>query len=82
MKVFDSKSIESKVLFNNFFVSFYVDCYCDLPLGLFIVRGDNVVVFGEVDEEKEKALPLKAVIFIMKEYLTFYHKEKEIPFSL
>ena len=37
------------------------DCYCDLPLGLFIVRGDNVVVFGEVDEEKEKALPLKSV---------------------
>ncbi len=30
-------------------------------MGLFIVRGDNVVVFGEVDEEKEKALPLKSV---------------------
>ncbi len=39
----------------------FVDCFCDLPLGLFIVRGDNVVVFGEIDEEKEKALPLKEV---------------------
>lgn len=30
-------------------------------MGLFIVRGDNIVVFGEVDEEKEKGLPLKEV---------------------
>eukprot|EP00615_Pteridomonas_danica_P013336 CAMPEP_0114337992 /NCGR_PEP_ID=MMETSP0101-20121206/6744_1 /TAXON_ID=38822 ORGANISM="Pteridomonas danica, Strain PT" /NCGR_SAMPLE_ID=MMETSP0101 /ASSEMBLY_ACC=CAM_ASM_000211 /LENGTH=131 /DNA_ID=CAMNT_0001470435 /DNA_START=6 /DNA_END=401 /DNA_ORIENTATION=- len=31
----------------------------DLPLGLYIVRGDNVVVLGELDPVKEKALNLK-----------------------
>ena len=25
----------------------------DLPLGLYIVRGDNVVLLGEIDNEKE-----------------------------
>lgn len=37
------------------------DCYCDLPLGLFLVRGDNIVIFGEVDEEQEKNIPLKSI---------------------
>uniref|UniRef100_A0A7S2XVC4 U6 snRNA-associated Sm-like protein LSm1 n=1 Tax=Fibrocapsa japonica TaxID=94617 RepID=A0A7S2XVC4_9STRA len=27
----------------------------DIPLGLYIVRGDNVVLLGEVDEEKESS---------------------------
>lgn len=27
--------------------------YCDFPLGLYIVRGDNIVLLGEIDEEKE-----------------------------
>lgn len=27
--------------------------YSDIPLGLYIVRGENVVLMGEVDEEKE-----------------------------
>ncbi len=37
------------------------DCYCDLPVGVFLVRGDNIVIFGEVDEDQEKNLPLKQV---------------------
>lgn len=37
------------------------DCYCDFPLGLFIVRGDNIVIFGEVDEDKEATASLKLV---------------------
>lgn len=40
---------------------FASDVFCDLPLGLFIVRGDNIVVFGEIDNEKEEALPLQRV---------------------
>mmetsp|Transcript_1535 Transcript_1535/g.2543 ORF Transcript_1535/g.2543 Transcript_1535/m.2543 type:complete len:134 (-) Transcript_1535:148-549(-) len=28
--------------------------YCDIPLGLFLVRGDNLVLMGEVDEVKEE----------------------------
>ena len=27
--------------------------YCDVPIGLYIVRGDNIVLLGEVDDEKE-----------------------------
>lgn len=31
------------------------DKYCDLPLGLFLVRGDSIVLFGDLfDEESEK----------------------------
>jgi hypothetical protein len=40
---------------------FCTDCYCDLPVGVFLVRGDNIVIFGEIDEDKEKNLPLKQV---------------------
>lgn len=29
--------------------------YCDFPLGLYIVRGDNIVLLGEIDETKERA---------------------------
>jgi U6 snRNA-associated Sm-like protein LSm1 len=27
--------------------------YCEKPLGLFIIRGDNVLLFGQIDPEKE-----------------------------
>jgi U6 snRNA-associated Sm-like protein LSm1 len=30
--------------------------YCDVELGLYIVRGDTIVLLGEVDVEKEKNL--------------------------
>ncbi|KAN0032232.1 hypothetical protein ACTFIV_006110 [Dictyostelium citrinum] len=29
------------------------DCYSDKNLGLFFIRGDNVVILGEIDPEKE-----------------------------
>ena len=28
--------------------------YCDVPLGLFLVRGDSIVLLGEVDRESEE----------------------------
>ncbi|EQC32112.1 hypothetical protein SDRG_10308 [Saprolegnia diclina VS20] len=27
--------------------------YCDIPLGLYIIRGENIVIMGELDQEKE-----------------------------
>ncbi|XP_012447059.1 sm-like protein LSM1A [Gossypium raimondii] len=30
------------------------DLYCDIPLGLNIIRGENVVLIGEMDMEKEE----------------------------
>ena len=31
--------------------------YCDVPLGLYIVRGDNIVLCGNIDESKEESNP-------------------------
>ncbi|KAJ7540055.1 hypothetical protein O6H91_01G048000 [Diphasiastrum complanatum] len=36
------------------------DLFCDLPLGLYIIRGENVVLLGELDPLKEE-LPLSMV---------------------
>uniref|UniRef100_T1IIQ7 Protein DPCD n=1 Tax=Strigamia maritima TaxID=126957 RepID=T1IIQ7_STRMM len=35
--------------------------YGDIPRGIFVVRGENVVLLGEIDNEKEQVLPLKQV---------------------
>ncbi|KAK9765720.1 putative Sm-like protein LSm1, variant 2 [Basidiobolus ranarum] len=35
------------------------DCYGDIPRGIFIIRGENVVLLGEVDLEKEDDIPLR-----------------------
>ncbi|XP_028166779.1 U6 snRNA-associated Sm-like protein LSm1 [Ostrinia nubilalis] len=35
--------------------------YGDIPRGIFIVRGENVVLLGEIDQDKEKNLPLTEV---------------------
>nr|CAB3484635.1 unnamed protein product [Digitaria exilis] len=28
--------------------------YCDVPLGLYVIRGENVVLIGELDREKDE----------------------------
>ncbi|XP_049872630.1 U6 snRNA-associated Sm-like protein LSm1 [Pectinophora gossypiella] len=35
--------------------------YGDIPRGIFIVRGENVVLLGEIDKDKEESLPLTEV---------------------
>ncbi|XP_014241197.1 U6 snRNA-associated Sm-like protein LSm1 [Cimex lectularius] len=35
--------------------------YGDIPRGVFVIRGENVVLLGEVSQEKEINLPLKRV---------------------
>ncbi|RDX85238.1 Sm-like protein LSM1B [Mucuna pruriens] len=30
------------------------ELYCDIPLGLYVIRGENVVLIGELDLEKEE----------------------------
>lgn len=32
------------------------DSYADVPIGIFIIRGENVMLLGEVDEERELKL--------------------------
>ncbi|XP_010552248.1 PREDICTED: sm-like protein LSM1B [Tarenaya hassleriana] len=31
--------------------------YCDIPLGLYVIRGENVVLIGELDTEREELPP-------------------------
>ncbi|XP_055836127.1 sm-like protein LSM1B [Solanum dulcamara] len=33
------------------------DLYCDIPLGIYIIRGENVVLIGELDVDKEELPP-------------------------
>ncbi|VVD03598.1 U6 snRNA-associated Sm-like protein LSm1 [Leptidea sinapis] len=35
--------------------------YGDIPRGIFIIRGENVVLLGEIDKGKEENLPLTEV---------------------
>ncbi|XP_019198656.1 PREDICTED: sm-like protein LSM1B [Ipomoea nil] len=33
------------------------DIYCDMPLGLYVIRGENVVLIGELDLDKDELPP-------------------------
>lgn len=35
--------------------------YGDIPKGIYVIRGENVVLLGEITQEKENNLPLKRV---------------------
>ncbi|KAG0029474.1 SM-like, degradation of cytoplasmic mRNAs and positively regulates transcription initiation [Podila clonocystis] len=37
------------------------DAYGDIPRGIFIIRGENVVLLGEIDLDKEDGSPLREV---------------------
>ncbi|KAI4458536.1 LSM domain [Popillia japonica] len=49
--------------------------YGDIPRGVFIVRGENVVLLGEIDAEKEAGLPLTEVS--VDDILDAQRKEQE-----
>ncbi|KAK9881787.1 hypothetical protein WA026_017304 [Henosepilachna vigintioctopunctata] len=50
--------------------------YGDIPRGVFIVRGENVVLLGEIDKEKEDNLPLNEVS--VDDILDAQRKEQEL----
>mmetsp|Transcript_20962 Transcript_20962/g.63879 ORF Transcript_20962/g.63879 Transcript_20962/m.63879 type:complete len:126 (-) Transcript_20962:56-433(-) len=37
------------------------DCFADVPLGLYIVRGDSVVLLGETHDDEESKMGLRRV---------------------
>lgn len=49
--------------------------YGDIPRGVFIIRGENVVLLGEIDREKECKLPLKEIS--VDEILDAQRREQE-----
>ncbi|KAA8523345.1 hypothetical protein F0562_009768 [Nyssa sinensis] len=38
------------------------DLYSDVPIGLYIIRGENVVLIGELDLDKEELPPLMTLV--------------------
>ncbi|CAG9766793.1 unnamed protein product [Ceutorhynchus assimilis] len=50
--------------------------YGDIPRGVFIVRGENVVLLGEIDPDKEDKLPLNEVT--VDDILDAQRKEQEL----
>uniref|UniRef100_A0A023FAS4 U6 snRNA-associated Sm-like protein LSm1 n=1 Tax=Triatoma infestans TaxID=30076 RepID=A0A023FAS4_TRIIF len=50
--------------------------YGDIPRGVFVVRGENVVLLGEVALEKEMNLPLKKVS--INDILEAQRREQEL----
>ncbi|EFJ28168.1 hypothetical protein SELMODRAFT_146440 [Selaginella moellendorffii] len=52
------------------------DLYCDLPLGLYIIRGENVVLVGELDQTK-KDLPAHMVLVSAAEIKRAQKAEKD-----
>ncbi|XP_072123353.1 U6 snRNA-associated Sm-like protein LSm1 isoform X1 [Mobula birostris] len=50
--------------------------YGDIPRGIFIVRGENVVLLGEIDLKKERESPLQQVS--IEKILADLRKEQEV----
>lgn len=38
------------------------DLYCDIPLGLYVIRGENVVLIGELDPLKQELPPTMTLV--------------------
>jgi U6 snRNA-associated Sm-like protein LSm1 len=53
--------------------------YGDIPRGVFIIRGENVVLLGEIDRERENTLPLKEVT--VDEILDAQRREQEARYE-
>ncbi|XP_016496756.1 sm-like protein LSM1B isoform X4 [Nicotiana tabacum] len=45
--------------------------YCDIPLGLYVIRGENVVLIGERAEKADNAAELKGSMRKRMEFLDF-----------
>jgi U6 snRNA-associated Sm-like protein LSm1 len=51
------------------------DQFGDLPLGLYMVRGENVVLMGEINEDKERTQSLKNIS--LQDILELQKRERE-----
>ncbi|KAI8979927.1 hypothetical protein BDB01DRAFT_699131, partial [Pilobolus umbonatus] len=52
------------------------NCYGDIPRGVFLIRGENVVLLGEIDLDKEEQINLRQVP--VEEILVAQREELEI----
>ncbi|KAG1049439.1 hypothetical protein G6F43_008232 [Rhizopus delemar] len=51
-------------------------CYGDIPRGVFLIRGENVVLLGEIDVDKEDQINLRQVS--VEEILIAQREELEL----
>ncbi|EIE84618.1 hypothetical protein RO3G_09328 [Rhizopus delemar RA 99-880] len=51
-------------------------CYGDIPRGVFLIRGENVVLLGEIDVDKEDQINLRQVS--VEEILVAQREELEL----
>ncbi|CAG8670184.1 15397_t:CDS:2, partial [Rhizophagus irregularis] len=58
---FGNKDSSNLVLQDTIERIYVGDAYGDIPRGIFIIRGENVVLLGEIDLDKEDELPLRQV---------------------
>jgi len=66
----------ANVVLENAIERIYVkDTYGDIPLGLFVIRGENVVLLGEIDLEEEAQLKLRKV---SKEEIMIAYKVEQV----
>lgn len=54
------------------------DKYGDMERGIFIIRGENVVLLGEIDREKEEQLNCKLTQVSVEEILDAQRREIEM----
>ncbi|CAG8624361.1 354_t:CDS:2, partial [Diversispora eburnea] len=55
-------SVDPNLVLQDTIERIYVgDAYGDIPRGIFIIRGENVVLLGEIDLDKEDEVPLRQV---------------------
>lgn len=51
--------------------------YCEIPLGLFLLRGDNIVIFGECDDSQLESAGVTLKLVPQAEIMERKAKEKE-----
>ncbi|ORX51988.1 Sm-like ribonucleo protein [Hesseltinella vesiculosa] len=59
------------------------NCYGDIPRGIFLIRGENVVLLGEVDEMKEeriglRQLPVEDILIAQREEIELKQKLEKV----
>ncbi|KAF9689806.1 hypothetical protein SADUNF_Sadunf01G0130900 [Salix dunnii] len=57
------------------------DLYCDIHLGLYVIRGENVVLIGELDLEREELPPLMARVSEAEIRRNEWCKTKSQPYT-
>ncbi|KAH8549295.1 LSM1 protein [Umbelopsis sp. PMI_123] len=62
---------------------FVGNCYGDIPRGIFLIRGENVVLLGEIDPEREEytnlqQVPVEDILVAQREELESKQKREKI----